>query len=211
MSFGSKVRKLFGQHERKVADMYRRIYVSLDDLTSKIIRFSPSPNKILEVGCGEGAMTEFLCKLYPNSEITAIDISPSVGRLFEGKSDNVRFLEVSLSELISREPSARYDLVIISDVIHHVATGRQKLLQEARDILVDNGKFVLKDMAKSYHPIFLLGYFSDYYITGDKHVSFHTTDEFDVMIRKTFGNSSIEKTDYIQPWKVNIIFFVNKQ
>ena len=44
-----------------------------------------NPRRILEVGCGEGAVSERLAALYPNAEITAIDITPNVGRLYAGR------------------------------------------------------------------------------------------------------------------------------
>lgn len=153
-------------------------------------------------------MTEQLVKTLPQAHVTAIDITPSVGRLFEGNRDNVRFIQQSLGELILSEPDEKYDLVIISDVIHHVASSRDELLHQARSVVASNGQVVIKDMAKSLHPIFWLGYFSDYFITGDKHVAFHTIDEFRGIISGVFGESSIERIGFARPWKVNVIFFI---
>jgi len=90
MTIGATVRRLFGRHERTVARLYRSIFIDIGCLSSLIREWMPQAQKILEVGCGEGAITEQLARLYPNADIMAIDITPRVGRLFNGNQDRVQ-------------------------------------------------------------------------------------------------------------------------
>ena len=88
---GPLVRRLFGPNEHKVAEAYRHIFVDLDTSPSLCAHGYPQAQRILEVGCGEGAMTERLTRTYPTAAVTAIDITPKVGRLFRGDPANVTF------------------------------------------------------------------------------------------------------------------------
>jgi len=54
---GPLIRRLFGPYERGLTEAYRRIFVDLDDFAHHLRSWVPEAKKILEVGCGEGAMT----------------------------------------------------------------------------------------------------------------------------------------------------------
>jgi 2-polyprenyl-3-methyl-5-hydroxy-6-metoxy-1,4-benzoquinol methylase len=119
MSLGGAVRRAFGPLERPVAEAYRRIFVDLDALVARVRTWAPAPARILEIGCGEGAVTERLARSYPEAAILAIDVSPSVGRLFRGHRPNVEIRQTTLEGVVAREPHT-FDLVLLCDVLHHV-------------------------------------------------------------------------------------------
>src|SRR5690606_33620170 len=83
------------------------------------LREKVTPTSILEVGCGEGAISEILNRLYPGALITGIDITANVGRLYAGDPTQVRFIQTSLEHFESTN-SDRFDLIILSDVLHHI-------------------------------------------------------------------------------------------
>ena len=66
----------------------------------------PEPRRILEVGCGEGAMTERLTKAYPAATVTGTDITPRIGRLFRGDAAKVRFLRSRVEDVALNEPAS---------------------------------------------------------------------------------------------------------
>jgi 2-polyprenyl-3-methyl-5-hydroxy-6-metoxy-1,4-benzoquinol methylase len=117
---GPLIRRLFGPYERGLTEAYRRIFVELDDFPHHLRLWVPEAKKILEVGCGEGAMTERLVRAYPDAVVTGIDMTPNLGRLFRGDRDRVLFLTKSVQDTARDEP-ASFDLVILCDVLHHVA------------------------------------------------------------------------------------------
>ena len=87
---GPLIGRLFGTHERQVAEAFRRVFVDLDDFARRLQLWIPSaPRRILEVGCGEGAMAERLARIYPGATITGIDIKPTIGRLYRGDTARV--------------------------------------------------------------------------------------------------------------------------
>ena len=142
---GPLIRRLFGPYERAVTEAYRGIFTELDDFVGRVRVWVPQPHRILEVGCGEGAVTERLVKVYPNSTITAIDITPKVGRLYRGDPARVTFLQRSADD-VAREAPASFDLVVLCDVLHHVPLlERQALLLAIDRGIAPGGSLVFKD------------------------------------------------------------------
>src|SRR5215210_988443 len=119
MSVGSRVRAMFGRHEPLIANLWRSMFLDLNDWTAKVQSWHPNPRRVLEVGCGEGYSTERLAKAFPEAEIIAIDIMPEVGRLYQGPDGRVEFRVQTAESLADAEPGS-FDLVIMCDVIHHI-------------------------------------------------------------------------------------------
>jgi 2-polyprenyl-3-methyl-5-hydroxy-6-metoxy-1,4-benzoquinol methylase len=204
---GPLIRRTFGPYEHWATEKYRGIFVDLDALVDWIRDSVAQPRRILEIGCGEGAVTERLVTAFPSAAITATDISPSVGRLFRGPSGQVTFLRQSVDEIVERSPHA-FDLVIMSDVLHHVPVSeRRRLLYASREAMSPGGSFVFKDWAPSFHPIHWLCRFSDRYITGDD-VHFCTRDALAALLTEVFGPGAIREQLWISPWANNVAFLL---
>jgi len=84
---------MFGRFEPRISATYRSIYLDLDAFIGLMQQWQTSASKILEVGCGEGAVTERLRTIYPSAKITAIDITPRIGRLYRGSLRDVEFIQ----------------------------------------------------------------------------------------------------------------------
>ena len=208
MPIGPAVRKMFGRHERAIAALYRSIYIDLDSYIEVISNWVSSPTRILEVGAGEGAVTERLARAFPDAEILAIDIVPSVGRLYEGPKDRVRFVEKTVQQVATESPG-QFDFVILSDVIHHVPPGlRHEIIQSLRTCVAPKGKVIFKDWGRSKTPIHLMCLASDKYLTGDD-VNFLTQDEAAEKIEDVFGTGTIADRAYVKPWRNNFAFLIN--
>jgi 2-polyprenyl-3-methyl-5-hydroxy-6-metoxy-1,4-benzoquinol methylase len=204
---GPLIRRLFGPYERGIAESYRRIFVDLDKLAALMSAWVPQAQKILEVGCGEGAMTERIARIYPTAAVTAIDISPNVGRLFRGAASSVAFSQQTVEDVACREP-ASFDLVVLADVIHHVpADARRSLLCAIDQALAPNGSLIFKDWVVSTSPIHWLCAMSERYVTGDD-VSYCTMGDIDALLTDIFGPGTIRKTNMIPPWRNNVVVLV---
>jgi 2-polyprenyl-6-hydroxyphenyl methylase/3-demethylubiquinone-9 3-methyltransferase len=207
MSIGPIIRALFGTHERWVADAYRGLYVNIDELAAQIHQWVPVASRILEVGCGEGAMTERLAAAYPEAEITAIDITPRLGRLYDGPRDRVRFLQCTVQEIADREPGY-FHLAVLCDVLHHVPLpARQHLLSSIRRTLTSDGVFVFKDWERNNTLIHWLCHASDRWLTGDR-VSYMTRGEIQEHLTRSFGDAALVAKIRIGPWRNNLAILV---
>jgi SAM-dependent methyltransferase len=207
MSVGSVVRRLFGPYEHQISAAYRAIYLDLDALIARIRQWKPEAARILEIGCGEGAVTERLRIAYPDAEITSIDITPRVGRLYRGSRDRVSFLQCSIQELVARDLPP-FDLVLLCDVIHHVPVElRQGLLDSIAATIAPQGIFFFKDWEKNNAPIHALCYLSDRWLTGDR-IHYMSREEFRQRLAHSFGEAALQTEARIAPWWNNLAILV---
>ena len=207
MPIGPQVRRLFGPYEHGIAELYRRFFIDLDNFAELMHEWIPEAKTILEVGCGEGAMTERIVKAYPSASVTAIDITPKAGRLYRGNPAAVTFRQETVEAVASREP-ASFDLVVLCDVIHHVPVNlRPSVLSAIRRSLVPNGILLFKDWAISSTPVHWLCNFSDRYLTGDD-VTYYTTSGLEKMLTDSFGRGAVRQIKTVPPWRNNVAFLV---
>lgn len=209
MSAGAGIRRLFGPYERQVSAAYRSIYIDIAALASLVKRWQPVAINILEVGCGEGQVTEQLRAAFPGAAITAIDITPRLGRLYRGANGSVRFKVCTVQDLAMDEPM-KFDLVVLSDVIHHVPNEhRQELLNSCKRTMTNGAVLVFKDWEPSYTPIHWMAYLSDRWLTGDRIRYLRRSQMHELLIR-TFGMEALVAEERILPWKNNLAILVRK-
>ena len=201
MPVGPAVRRLFGRHEHRIADLYRSIFIDLDAYADQVRKWVPQAQHILEVGCGEGAVTERLSLLYPSAKILGIDITPSAGRLYRGQTKNVIFRDTAVQSIATEMPG-EFDLVILSDVIHHVPPKeREAIFMAIRTCLAPGGLFLFKDWKRTPTPIHWLCYGGDRWLTGDR-VSYLSRSQARAILERTFGKSP-EAEAWVRPWRNN--------
>lgn len=202
MSLGGRIRKLFGRHERLIADIWRSIFMSMEDWIQVVRGWAPMPARILELGCGEGYSTIRLAAAYPQASIDAIDIGEHIGRLYEGPVEHVRFRMIYAEELAEECPST-YDLIVVTDVLHHVPLiARESFLAAIRTLLAPGGMLVFKDWHRNFAPIHYVVYAADRWLTGDR-ISYLTRKEARELMRSVFGDSCISHEQRIRPWSNN--------
>jgi 2-polyprenyl-6-hydroxyphenyl methylase/3-demethylubiquinone-9 3-methyltransferase len=207
MSLGQFIRRMFGPYERQISEAYRAIFVDVDDYVARIRAWVPDARRILEVGCGEGAVSERLAAAYPDAEIIAIDIAPNVGRLYAGPPGRVRFLQATIDQYRAASPG-EFDLVVLADVVHHVPLQlRAGLLDAIRRIIAPGGHLAFKEWERNRTPIHWLGYLSDRWITGDR-ISYMSRDELHRVVAQSFGRESIVAEERVRPWRNNLSLLV---
>ena len=209
MSIGATIRHSFGPYERQVAELYRGMFVNLEDLAGKIRTWS-APQRVLEIGCGEGALAERVARDFPQSDYLGIDIISHLGRMYAGPEHNVSFRQVTAQDLAIEQPH-RFDLILINDVLHHVPDDlRAEILDAARRLLAPRGSLIFKDWVRRVSPIHALCYFADAYIGGDKTVRYMPLGEQRDLIARVFGEGAIAAEATIKPWRHNRAFLIRQ-
>jgi 2-polyprenyl-3-methyl-5-hydroxy-6-metoxy-1,4-benzoquinol methylase len=207
MTIGATIRGLFGPYEGLVTDAYRSLYIDLDDWAEQLHEACPNASRILEIGCGEGASTERLLNVFSDANVTAIDITPRIGRLFAGDTSRVTFKQTHVSDIARSQPGS-FDLVVMCDVLHHVPlTERMALIANIHQTIKLGGCFAFKDWAPSATPIHWMCYASDRYLTGDS-VHFATPAEMKALLANVFGAAKVGNAASVRPWRNNISFLV---
>jgi 2-polyprenyl-3-methyl-5-hydroxy-6-metoxy-1,4-benzoquinol methylase len=96
-------------------------------------------SKILDYGCGVGLLSEHLMDALPGCRIDGFDVS----------KESVELVSHSLRRqgIFTSDPEVlndKYDLVVLSNVLHHVTPGdRQELIGKVASRLVPDGKLVI--------------------------------------------------------------------
>jgi 2-polyprenyl-6-hydroxyphenyl methylase/3-demethylubiquinone-9 3-methyltransferase len=200
---------MFGPYERQVAEIYRSLFIDIDAFVGMIVQWIPNAPRILEVGCGEGSVTERLAAAYPDANITAIDITPRLGRLYQGSLDRVKFIRCTAQEIAATEPG-QYDLAVLSDVLHHVPGElRQGLLDAIKTALAPRGALVFKDWERNFSPIHWLGYTADRWITGDR-ISYMSRIEMRERLALSFGEAALVAEARVRPRWNNLATLIRK-
>lgn len=209
MGIGPLVRHAFGRHERRISEIYRSVFVDLDAFVASVRSGIAAPAQVLEVGCGDGLVTERLARAFPHSSLTAIDICPHPGRLYREDRSRVRFLRTNAADLNAAE-GAQYELVIVADVLHHVPHGDwPTFLASVAAAVATGGVLVLKDWMREWTPAYLMGYLSDRFVTGDR-IRYPREEELRSLARETFGGNAIRSDFRIRPWHCNLALVISR-
>jgi 2-polyprenyl-6-hydroxyphenyl methylase/3-demethylubiquinone-9 3-methyltransferase len=209
MSVAGYVRKALGPLERHIADFYRGLFFDRIKFVNYIKSSMPALRDahILDLGCGDGGITSFLAAAFPDAHITGTDVSQDVGRFYRGSLSNVVFEKKAINDIAAQTPST-FDIVVISDVMHHLpAKNHKEFLIQTQKILKPGGHIIIKDWEKDRSLIYFLAYFSDRYISGKK-VYFRTSDGWKRFIIDTFGIDVIKNESWIEPWGNNLVFII---
>jgi 2-polyprenyl-3-methyl-5-hydroxy-6-metoxy-1,4-benzoquinol methylase len=211
VSLGSTIRRAFGPAEPAVAAAYRRIFVDMGRFV-EIVRdwtADATVSAVLDVGCGEGQITEALSNAFPTARFLAIDVSPRLGRLFRGDRRRVDFRKVRVEDVAAREPDA-FDLVVMSDVLHHVDVGdRRAFMAAAARALRPGGALVLKDWERLWSPAHIVAFVSDRIISRDAGVRYCTLDELREHVRSTGLNGPLREAR-VRPWRNNVVLMARR-
>lgn len=193
---------MFGRHERLISDLWRAGFIDLDQFFAQVRTWAPEASRVLEIGCGEGAGTERLAEAYPNASVLAIDITPNLGRLYRGPTDNVSFRQIAVTDL-PKTHAGKFDLVVMCDVLHHIPPElRAKIVAAARRLLEPGGSFVFKDWERRPTPIHWIAYASDRWLTGDR-VQYVTKAEAETLLASEFDGTGPKSSFRVRPWRNN--------
>jgi ubiquinone/menaquinone biosynthesis C-methylase UbiE len=108
-----------------------------------------TPNTILDLGCGVGMSTLALQAIYPQAQVTGVDLSPyflSVAQYREQQNpQNITWLHAAAES--TGLPDAGFDLVSACLMFHELPTiAAEEIITEARRLLRPGGYLSIMDM-----------------------------------------------------------------
>lgn len=206
MPLGRRIRQALGPLERPASELYRSLFIDLDRVVDRIAAWAPA-TRILEIGCGDGVLTERLARRYPQAQIHGIDVADEPGRQFRGDHTRVTFHREN-AEAFCASCEDRFDLVVLCDVLHHVLPDeRPAILRSARRALAPGGGLVLKEWQPTATPIHGLTYLLEVGL-GGAFTRYETAGCWRALLADHFDASANMLEEHIGPWRNNVLFLV---
>lgn len=199
MSPGPAIRRLLGPRLGRRAGMrYRSIFVDLEKVAAAIAALLPRGVHLLDIGGGDGQPLNHLLALRPDLRVTTLDPAPVVGQWIEARFANqvIRLPATDLADYLAAG-WANPDAILIADVLHHIPeASRSGFLGPIRVLLerVPNLRIIVKDVEPGSWRA-TLGYWSDRYITGDRHVSLISRDRLARLFVEALGRLRRQDTE----------------
>ncbi|WP_157698772.1 class I SAM-dependent methyltransferase [Geobacter sp. DSM 9736] len=111
-----------------------------ENANPKILELYEGEERVLDIGCGAGALGAAIRKINPKAVVHGVDASPEAGKLAADRLDWFRCMDLD-NEPLPHGPE-RYDLIIFGDVLEHLKNP-YRLLSQSRDLLAPSGKVIL--------------------------------------------------------------------
>jgi len=208
MSVGKVARLILGKKFKVIGRIYRSMFVNLRLVSISISPYIPINSLVLDIGGGDGDPLNHLLSLREDLKVITIDPSNSIGSFIEEVySSRVQLLPgVSVGEY-SKITSQIPDVILISDVIHHIPiNSRNVFFSELKEIIVNSEKSV-KLIIKDIEPGSFrsnLSLFSDRCVSGDQNVSLIKCSNLKTILFDLFKTSvTIEVTNLFELDKPN--------
>lgn len=130
--------------------------------------------KVLDFGCGKGAMLSEVLKINPLLQVTGVDVSDEALKVAKNKLKKCQFMQIKDGERIPFK-SGFFDFIIASDVLEHVYD-TEKTFSELKRILKKGGNILI---TVPYHGlvknlIISLFYFEFIFDPYSPHIRFYT-------------------------------------
>jgi SAM-dependent methyltransferase len=130
-----------GGVERRLLERFR------ERLLSELVPLAP--RTVLDAGCGEGHVTEWLSEALPGSSITGLEGRASALAAFQARNPAARAVEGDLTAAPFED--AAFDLVVCTEVLEHLPDPAAALRELAR---VSGGRLLL---TVPHEPFFRAG------------------------------------------------------
>jgi hypothetical protein len=184
---GELARQLLGPRLfPRVGRAYRGLFVDLDAVVDSFPPLPPAGH-VLEVGGGDGELLNVLLARHPGAQATLIDVRPDAGGgLQPGVRARVLVLPATeLAQYRVRASGGVLDLVVLSDVVHHVpAAARAVFMDQLGALLAQHPRaaLVIKDVRRGGWRSWLCA-LSDRYVSGDRQTRYLIEDEMEALVR----------------------------
>ncbi len=101
---------LYLSRSLRFSDEYKKEYMDAFDIVGR--------KRILEIGCGPGALTQALARWYPDAEVLGTDRDAAFIRFAAQQASGIRFMEADATALPFEDKS--FDVVISNTVQEHI-------------------------------------------------------------------------------------------
>ena len=210
MGLGSSVRKKLGRFEQPAIDLYRGLFISVDELARIMSEALPAPKLVGEIGCGDGSVVNAMAPRWPSAHFIGVDPTPNAGRLYAGDEERAEFRDATSSALLG-EFAGEFDATVLVDVLHHVQDDqRLAVLKDAAALTAPGGTVVFKEWEKRSGLSYLFAYGADRYVSGDATVRFMDRPELEGLIATAMPGWETVLETTVPPRRSNLLWILRK-
>jgi len=115
----------------------------------EISQYVPERGNVLDLGCGFGLFSLYLALAHPGVQVAGVDISENRINTARRSAQElgVKNVQFHAQDIRGFDVSAKYDLVITLDLLHHIPyEDGNLLLKKISQWLAPEGVFLLKDI-----------------------------------------------------------------
>jgi glycosyltransferase involved in cell wall biosynthesis len=172
--------------------------------------FIPKNGLIIDVGCAEGILTNFVSITNPKAKIIGIDMSPikiNKAKSLYTKKDNVIFISTD----VFNYNFPKCNGVIASDFLHHLNTEEQNtLLETITKVLHKDGVLIIKEVDKNSGLRSVLSRFWDFVFYPHDVIYYRKKSDW-VKKLKALGFFVFAKdTSFLSPFSTTLIVGTKK-
>lgn len=173
--------------------------------------FPSDAKKMLDVGCGNGAMSRELKEKF-ELEVWGIEFMADEAAIAEEKLDYL--IKGSIESSIDELPENYFDVIYFNDVLEHLVNPNE-VLERIKDKLAPNGKIISSIPNVRYHKVFQQYLFKKDWkyeragVMDFTHLRFFTSKSIRAMYIKAgyniISHQGINRTRSIMPYLYNIL------
>lgn len=122
----------------------------------------PDHGRIIDLGCGEGLLSNYLAIASPKRKVTGIEIAPE--RLMRAKK-GIKNAFFSVGDIIKTSyPKA--DAIVLFHVLHHLSNkeAQEKVIEKAKNYLEKNGKLIIAEVHVGPTVKYAAAWFADHFL-----------------------------------------------
>ena len=190
MTPGALARRVLGKRFTAVGEIYRGLFVDMARVVDVLEPQLPHGAHCLDVGAGDGLVTNMLLQRRPDLRFTLIDLTPALGGFIEPRfADRVTLRPATAVAELTAE-GFTCDAVLMTDVLHHVPLQTRGEFFADLEALCCGASCPLV-LVKDLEPggaRALFAVLSDKYVTGDRHVSLLSRAQLRAAFAAAFGS-----------------------
>ena len=83
--------------------------------------------RVLDLGCGNGTLSELVLKRYPQAKVVGVDITPNMLKVYEEKlAQYSGRYELILGDYRFEPLGSNYDIILAGLTLHHLTWGERR-------------------------------------------------------------------------------------
>ncbi len=209
---GVLLRKALGPCLPAFAKSYRRIYLNPEKLAQVIAQQLPKNASVLDVGGGDGYLSNDLLAIRKDISLTLIDLATGIGKGIDPSFRNrVHVYDGKSIQDWMKERMATDSLhaVVLSDVIHHIPdTALDGFIHDLAELCRrTHAVLIIKDVEPG-HYLATIGLWADKYLSGDRATRLVSQQRLVGLLKAEMPNSVLVETELakIDPPNYCVVF-----